>query len=138
MSIIRIEGTRPAELEEQQILEKIENLLLEQQVHTLENTLSDTISFFSTWTAMAGVFLAALLVIAGWIMKRVFDKKLTQVTNISSDITGKFEVLKDVEQKVNSKFNTIQEINEYFIKSKKEWEKIKEIQDFQYKEINIG
>ena len=114
---------------------EMETWLLEQKIHNLEQTLSDTISFFSASITMAGVILAVVLVIVGWIMKKVFDNKLMEVQKYALNTSNKFDDILELDNKINSKYKEINEVDEYFKRSKKEWESIKEINDYQSKEI---
>ena len=114
---------------------EMETWLLEQKITNLEQTLSDTISFFSASITMAGVILAVVLVIVGWILKKVFDNKLTEVKDYSVNTSNKYDQILLLENSINAKYEDIKDIDRDLKLSKKEWENIKEINDYHFKEI---
>ncbi|MCQ6275763.1 hypothetical protein JMM81_12435 [Bacillus sp. V3B] len=103
---------------EQKILNKVETLLLEQQVSNLENTLSDTISFFSMVLALGAILFAVLIVVASWWLNRLFNKKLIQVEVAEQNATNNLLELQQIKDDVNQKYERINEMHE-FVKSKK-------------------
>lgn len=99
------------ESNEMQIVEEIkddlQNWMLEQQLTNLENTLSDTISFFSTTFAIVGIAVAILLVFSGWWLNKLFNVKLEKVQESSGLVSEHKTDIENIEKEVTKKFNSI-------------------------------
>jgi len=82
----------------------IENILLQQDINTLENSLSNVIMFFQLVLGVAAI----LLIIVGWWMSRIFANKLDEVKDNAKMVDDK---LKKVQQSEDEILNKSKEIN---------------------------
>lgn len=102
---------------QKQVLDQVKNMMLEQQVNNLENSLSNTISFFSIVLAIAAVLIGLI----GWWMNKTFSNKLDEVRKVSADVERKSENINELEKKVLDKSEYIDRLYD----SIKEWEHYK-------------
>lgn len=106
------------------------NELLEMQISNLENTLSDTISFFSVTFGLIGLGVAILLVIAGWIMNKIFNNKLQSVNQLSEEIKTKKDDIDSTVRNIEKVKDSNDELNRSLKYSEKKYTQIEEIQKY--------
>ncbi|MBY0122173.1 hypothetical protein [Bacillus sp. S/N-304-OC-R1] len=124
------------EVQLNEIKEQMQNWILEQQLSNTENTLSDTIAFFSTTFAVVGIAVAILLVFAAWWMNKLFDSKLEKVREYSeATIKDKNEV-ESIKSEISNKLDNIKHLEESLQKAIEKLTHQKEISDFLEQENN--
>lgn len=119
-----------------EIKEQMQNWILEQQLSNTENTLSNTIAFFSTTFAVVGIAVAILLVFAAWWMNKLFDSKLEKIREYSEATIKDKNDVEGIKSEISNKFDNIKHLEESLQKATVKLTLQEEISDFLEKENN--
>ena len=120
---------------EETILEKTEKLILEQQVNNLENTLSDTISFFSMALAIGAVFFTILIVLTSWWLNHLFSKKLAKVEVIEQNVSNNLKKINNISKEIDLKYESIKTLHDFVQSEKDKTDGI--IENHEFYKINL-
>lgn len=98
-----------------EIIGEIEKMIMEEKIHILENTLSDTISFFSMVLALGAIIAAILIGLFSWWLNNNFNKKINKLveseTKVSNDLLAVQKIKKETDQQVVEVTEMYQSIN---------------------------
>ncbi|RID87071.1 hypothetical protein D1953_07070 [Peribacillus asahii] len=118
------------------VKEEMQNWMLEQQLTNMENTLSDTISFFSTTFAIVGIGVTILLVFAGWWLNRLFNTKLEKVQEFSNSVSENKTDIEKIEKELIKRLGHIKELENSLREETGKLTNQEEINSFLEKENN--